>query len=250
MRMKHTVGNIYKTNLDGDVELISKNGKVATVRFLNTGFEREVAMANLTAGKCRDYTITERVYSETTYPYELIESNSSGPFIVLEKTSKGCIVQFIETGYTKKALWENAKIGKVGDPYSTSVHGHGYLGEYEHLPYWKQAKQLWQNMLKRCYCASDPRGYYGKGVSVETRWLCFANFLEDISSIENFELWLTGQKDSLEKYNLDKDYLYKDNKVYSKETCIFLPESLNKSMTSRTNKWAGHYESCLRLNAS
>lgn len=230
MRKKHEIGNIYPTKCDGDVVLLAKQGKIATVRFVDTGYEREVNIDNLVAGKCRDYTITDRTRTETTYPYELMSSNNYGDFILLEKNGKSCVVQFIETGHTMTALWENIKLGKIQDPYFPSAYGVGYSGEYKRPRYWKQAMQLWRNMLKRCYSTCDKKGYYGKGVTVCFRWLCFANFLEDISSLENFELWLEGQNDGRTKYNLDKDYKFPGNKVYSKETCMFLTESFNKSL--------------------
>lgn len=235
----HFIGNIYKTNRDGDAELLSLNKKIATIRFLNTGFEREVNIDNLVAGKAKDYSVENRKLCEKEFPNTRMSSNNYGDFIVLEKYSRECVVQFIETGYTTKALWENVKIGKIADPYFKSAYGVGYLGEYKRPSYWKQAQQLWRNMLKRCYSPNDGKGYYGKGVSVDDRWLCFANFLEDLPLLENFDLWLAGQHGNSTKYNLDKDFKIKDNKVYSREACMFLTEYMNKSYTSRTNKWAG-----------
>ena len=79
---KHFVGNIYQTNLDGDVELLKREGKYATVRFLNTGFVTSVLLSNLVAGKCRDYSITKRTYRVKEYPNTIHHSNGSGDFIV------------------------------------------------------------------------------------------------------------------------------------------------------------------------
>lgn len=234
-RMKHVIGNIYPTNRDGNVELISKKGKVATIKFLNTGFVREVGMGNLMAGKAMDYTVTEREYTEVEYPNTLMSSNNYGSFILLEKKGKDCIVQFVETGYTVKALWENIKLGKIADPYKKNNYG-GWQGEFEKTSYWKQADQLWRNMMKRCYSTKDEKGYLGKDVTVDDRWLCFANFLEDLPKLENFDLWLEGQNADSTKYNLDKDFKIDGNKVYSREACMFLTEAFNKSYTIRNRK--------------
>lgn len=238
---KHFVGNIYPTNCDGDVVILENDGKSAKVKFLNTGFETQVLVTNLMVGKCRDYTITNRVYTDKEYPNVVMQSNNSGSFNLLEKQGSKCLVQFIGTGYTTTCLWENIKLGKIKDPYFKSCYSVGYTGEFEKTSYWKQAKQLWRNMLKRCYCEKDTRGYYSKGVSVDDRWLCFANFLEDLPKLENFELWLQAFDGNIEKYNLDKDYLIKGNKIYSRGACMFLPESLNKSLGSR-NKWVSSNE--------
>lgn len=230
MIRKHTVGSVYKTNLDGDVELIEHNGKTAIFRFLNTGYECEALIANVVAGKCRDHSVTERVYSETTTHNAIMQSNNYGEFILLERTGKHCVVQFIKTGYTTKCLWENIKLGKIADPYLPTTYNLGYMGEYKKTSYWKQALQLWRNMLKRCYSEKDPKGYFGKGITVDTRWLCFANFLQDLPKLQNFNLWLEGQRGHATKYNLDKDFIVEGNKVYSREVCMFLTEAQNKSL--------------------
>ena len=237
---KHFVGNKYETNCDGFVEILKTDGKCAKVRFINTGYETQVLVSNLIAGKCRDYSITERTYTDKEFPNAIMQSNGSGSFTLLEKQGSKCLVQFNETGFTTTALWENIKLGKIKDPYFKSCYSVGYNGEFPKVSYWKQAKQLWRNMLKRCYCEKDNRGYYGK-VTVDARWLCFANFLEDLPKLENFEMWLRAFSGKSEKYNLDKDFLVKGNKVYSREACMFLPESLNKSLGSK-NKWASPNE--------
>ena len=38
-----------------------------------------------------------------------------------------------------------------------------------------------------------------------------------------------------EKMHLDKDILCKGNKIYSRETCIFVPQRINKLFTKRDN---------------
>lgn len=162
-------------------------------------------------------------------------SNSGREFVILSVNGKECVVQFTETGYTRKANIDNVRSGKVRDLYAVSVYGNGYYGEFEKVPYWKQAKQLWQNMLKRCYCEADLRGYFGK-VTVDARWKCFANFISDIQHLPNFDKWLSGQTLGSEKYNLDKDTIVPGCKVYSKSTCKFTTESDNKADGARRGK--------------
>ena len=247
--MRHKIGDIYKTNRDGNVVLTEKlTGKNVRVKFLNTDAERTVNIDNLVAGKCKDYTVTERKFVDIEYPNKVMPSNNSGDFILLEKEGKRCVVQFIETGYTTTCLWDNIKVGKIRDPYFKSNYGVAWVGEYKKTPYSKQALQLWHNMIKRCYSDVDNKGYKKYGITVDDRWLCFANFLEDLPSLDNFDLWVNGHREREEKYNLDKDFIIKGNKVYSREVCMFLPESLNKGFTSRTkiDKWAEINDFCLR----
>ena len=166
---------------------------------------------------------------------ETLVSNSGKTFNILSREGKSCIIQFVETGYVRKANIDNLRTGKVKDLYAVSVYGKGYYGEFPKTPYWKQAKQLWQNMLKRCYCSADVRGYFGK-VAVDPRWLCFANFLSDLPTLKNFENWLSGQTNNATKYNLDKDLIVEGCTVYSKETCQFITEYENKAAGARNGK--------------
>lgn len=175
---------------------------------------------------------------------ETLVSNSGKEFVVLSREGKSCIIQFTETGYVRKANIDNARTGKVKDLYSPSVYGVGYYGEFKKVSYWKQAKQLWQNMLKRCYCEADTKGYFGR-VTVDIRWHCFSNFLSDLPHLENFDKWISGQGDTSMKYNLDKDTIIDGCKVYSKETCRFITEYENKAAGARNGK---PFTRKLRLN--
>lgn len=153
--------------------------------------------------------------------------NMSGlQFEIVERINKNkVLVRFLETGSLVVAWSGNLSAGKVSDPYHKSRLGIGYLGHFEKTYYYKQAYQLWSNMLKRCYDPNDKKGYFGKGVSVDPHWHCFANFVQDLPTLGGFGMWYA----KLGKYNLDKDMLG-DGKTYSKDTCWFIPESNNKSL--------------------
>lgn len=155
-------------------------------------------------------------------------NNAGHKLKVFAKRGKKVKIQFVNTGYTTEAYIDNVKAGNVTDPYEISVYGIGYIGEFERVSYWRQAKQLWNNMMKRCYSEKDPRGYFGKAF-VDARWRCFANFLEDLPKLENFNEWLKGQEDGAIKYNLDKDLMFEGNKTYSRDMCMFVTEFENKS---------------------
>ena len=80
-----------------------------------------------------------------------------------------------------------------------------------------KARSYWRAMLQRCYCEKflEKHPTY-QGCYVCEEWLTFSNFLK----------WFeTNYKNG---YELDKDLLSsKGNKVYSPETCCFLPHELN-----------------------
>lgn len=74
----------------------------------------------------------------------------------------------------------------------------------------------WMNMLKRCYSPNWLSRYPTYiGCSVCSDWLFFPTF----------NAWFDSHY--VEGYHLDKDLLVSGNKVYSPETCIFVPLPIN-----------------------
>ena len=83
-------------------------------------------------------------------------------------------------------------------------------------------------MLQRCYDSKFHEKYPTyKGCKVESYLLNFQNMCE---WIENNYYEVLG-----EKMCLDKDILCKGNKIYSRDTCIFVPERINTLFTKRDN---------------
>lgn len=168
-----------------------------------------------------------------------VYTNMSGlEFVVIEKLKNRQVkVQFLATGSVVQMHSGNMSAGKVSDPFHKSRLGVGWLGYFDkRKPYHKRAYQLWTNMIKRCYDPNDKRGYYGTGVKVSEDWLCYANFLEDLSDLEGFSNWLAK-----EGYDLDKD-LRGCGKFYSRETCKFIPRALNRSLGKKGKRYVdGHW---------
>lgn len=88
----------------------------------------------------------------------------------------------------------------------------------------KKALFVWYNMVKRCYDKNHVNYKYYKDCCVCKDWLVFSKFLE----------WF--RENYIEGYHLDKDILSKNNKIYSTETCCFIPQALNKLLVFHTNK--------------
>lgn len=84
---------------------------------------------------------------------------------------------------------------------------------------------LWKTVLRRCYWEeSFKKSPSYRGCSVCDEWL----------TLSNFKAWFENPKNGYrEGYHLDKDVLVKGNRVYSPETCCFLPIELNSLFTSR-----------------
>lgn len=188
---------------------------------------------------------------------ETYKANNGQEFSLLTEEKSGgrtyWVIKFKNTGSVRKVLKENAKKGKVKDLYERTRYGVGYLGDCDKsVSYYKQAWQLWSNMIKRCY-TDDPKGYKKWGTTVDPRWHCLEKFIEDLPKIKNFEKWVDGFKKGFPKYCLDKDLRIENSNTYSFETCSFVPESENKSEGAKTglNKYyrSGYRKLTVRTNA-
>lgn len=82
----------------------------------------------------------------------------------------------------------------------------------------------WREMLRRCYSNSFiSKNVTYRGATVCQEWKTFSVFKE----------WMEEQ--SWEGKDLDKDLLVEGNLLYSPETCIFIPKTLNQFFKDRSN---------------
>lgn len=128
--------------------------------------------------------------------------------------------------------YRHFKKGNVRCPYERRIFNIGYLGEgkYKSKENGKNTRvyDTWHNMLQRCYDEKYQKKYptyIGCGASEE-----FHNF-------QNFGDWNSKNYYEIEgeQMCLDKDILVKHNKIYSPETCVFVPQTINKLFTKRQN---------------
>lgn len=160
------------------------------------------------------YEVSDKIY----------KTNGGSEYKIIYLDGKSAIIRFEKTGSVKKILLSNIPSGKIKDVYEPTRYGVGYLGDYQKPKYWKEAHQLWSNMIKRCYSDADPKGYKKHGTTVDARWQCFERFLVDLPDLQNFDKWVSKQG-----YQLDKDLKCPGSNVYSFETCMFVSEAENKS---------------------
>ena len=161
---------------------------------------------------------------------KVYKSKSSGYFKIAKyNDSRNVEIQFLKTGFEAVAELGQIKNGEVKDRYAPSVYGVGILGtKYPSKVNGTLTKEseLWRGMLKRCY--SDV--YKKKYPTYED---CEAS--ENFKSYEYFYEWCRKQIGFDNKnWHLDKDLLVKGNKVYSEDSCIFLPSEINLALTKNT----------------
>ena len=141
-------------------------------------------------------------------------------------------VRFIKDGtIVEHKQYSHFKVGSIKNPYFPSVWGVGFIGKGKFKPFDGNGKptkcyRVWVGMLRRCY---DPKYHEKeptyKGCTVCQEWWNFQVFAEWYYS----HFYEVGN----EKMALDKDILHKGNKVYSVNTCVFVPVSINSLFTKR-----------------
>ena len=110
----------------------------------------------------------------------------------------------------------------VSNPFLISVCKIGYVGNATTREDGKSKKSYntWRQMLTRCYTEkSFKNNPTYSDCTVCNEWHCY----------ETFETWYNENYYEVEKEYmcLDKDILIKRNRVYSPDTCIFTPASIN-----------------------
>ena len=161
---------------------------------------------------------------------KVCKSKSSGDFKVLKyNDSKNVEIQFLKTGYETVATLDNIRNGKVKDPYSPSVFGIGTLGtKYPISEGCRGTKEyvLWKDVLRRCYSDTFQK-------KQPTYKDCEVS--DKFKSYEHFYEWCHKQVGfGVEGFEIDKDLLIKGNKVYSEDSCVFLPAEINMVLVKCT----------------
>ena len=161
---------------------------------------------------------------------KICRSLNSGEFKILKYNDTANVeIQFLKTGFETSVRLGDIKSGKVKDPYLPSVCGVGITGtKYPSKVNGVLTKEynLWCSMLTRCY--SD--AYRKKRPTYEG-----CEVSDKFKSYEYFYEWCHSQIGfGVEGWHLDKDLLVKGNKVYSEDSCVFLPSEINSLLTKRT----------------
>ena len=160
---------------------------------------------------------------------KVFTSKSSGDFKILKyNDAKDVEIQFLRTGFEKSVQLVQVKSGNVKDPYLPSVCGVGISGtKYPITIDGVKTKEyvLWKGMLQRCYSDAYQKKYPTyKGCQVS----------DNFKSYEYFYGWCHSQIGfGNDGFELDKDLLVKGNKVYSENTCVFIPNEINSLLIKR-----------------
>lgn len=162
----------------------------------------------------------EKFITNQGYEIEIIEFYNA----------KNCTIKFTNSDYiVKNKTYGNIKKGSVANPFHINAHGVGFIGQgfFKCEIESKSTKEypIWNSMISRCYNIKNTHFTNYKDVTVCEEWLNFQNFAKWYS--ENFN------PKTMRNWHLDKDILVKGNKIYSPETCCFVPSEINNLFTKR-----------------
>ena len=229
------VGNVLKNKRGEEFEILEyfkKDGReYFKIKFLSNDNIREARKEHIQTGRIRN------VNDLTLNVGDVLESNNYGKVEIVEgfkhvNFNKYCKVKFLNTGNENWFSAYEIRKGNIKDLYAKTFFNIGYLGDYQNFGLKKTViKKLltrWGCMIKRCYDKDNHKysAYMGKGVTVDERWFCFANYIEDVIKIQGYSE--EGILNS--KIQLDKDFLSNDKKIYSKDTCIWLTQQQNNEL--------------------
>lgn len=229
MKAPVKVGDILENKIGLKYEILEyKRHSDITIRFLESGFTKKSTAQLLRKGGIIDpsYYVKEG---------EVYKNSNGTEFIVLEyKNARNVDIQFLDDfGYktTTKALY--VKSGIVRNPYDKTLLGIGFLGEDpldSCVKNRKKCMSLWRSMLTRCYTEEYKNLTYAECAASDN----FLNF-------KFFGEWANDQIGFLnEGWQLDKDIIFRGNKLYSENTCAFVPAEINTlviSCKSRRGKY-------------
>lgn len=167
------------------------------------------------------------------------------------------LTPFIYNGHKNKAKIICPKHGEFEITVNNLLSGHGCdkcradankspifgvgINDLDNISHTKLYR-TWKSMFARCY---DPKLHEKQptyiGCSVDPRWYY----------LSNFKKWF--DENYVEGYALDKDLIVKGNKVYSPDTCCFIPQEINKMLTKsdkvRSKYYIGVYKQLNRYVA-
>lgn len=174
--------------------------------------------------KPKNHTEAKEKYLGKTF-----QSNNHGCFKIVGYTSSTKVdIVFLETGFKTITHMGLITRGEVKDCFQPTVQGFGIIGNEnirDNNGNILETYRKWEAMLDRVYgrgCKSDETNpYYNVSISEDFRWY------------KDFKEWCEKQIGFGNKgWALDKDILVKGNKVYSPETCCFVPVELNSLLVN------------------
>ena len=167
---------------------------------------------------------------------EISENNKGTKMKIIKYNgARDIIVEFQDINkYIVNSTYNKFKSKEIRNPYDKTLNNIGYTGvgiynKVTHINIYNK----WYDIFRRCYNTRE--------------LLRFPTYIgcticEEWHNFQNFAKWFEGNYYEIdnEVMCLDKDILYKGNKIYSPETCILVPNRINVLFTKSNSKRGDH----------
>lgn len=130
-------------------------------------------------------------------------------------------------GHEQRVRIDTLLTGSIRNPFQPTVEGVGFHGVGRHTTREREKYNSWASMIARCYRPQVKAKYPNYELcTCSDEWKCYQNF-GDFFEADQYRK---------KGWHLDKDLLVPGNKLYSAETCVFLPPALNSLVMYKTSK--------------
>lgn len=162
---------------------------------------------------------------------EAINTEGYNMKIIKYNNQKDISVIFDNGEIVDNVSYSNFSRGLVKSYTKPSVFGVGILGKenlYGAGGKFLKSYTVWHSIIRRCY--------YQPFHKVEPSYIG-CEVCEEWKYYPHFKKWYDENYYEIEgeKMQLDKDILFKGNKIYSPNTCVFVPQRINSLFTRRQN---------------
>lgn len=155
---------------------------------------------------------------------EIISNQGMLMKIIAYRKNSDIDVVFEDGTIVSNKSYSEFKIGGIRNPNYRTLFGVGFIGvgEYSSTTHKKQYA-TWKNMMTRCYSIK----YHQKRPTYKDCYVC-----DEWHNFQNFAKWFDENYYDVpgDKMSLDKDFIIKNNKLYSPNTCIFIPSKINSAI--------------------
>lgn len=222
---KYSVGtkHINKDCLEFEIiEYIDYNTR--NILFIKSGYIKTVHTTSIKSGSILDdldtkYSVGKEFFTNEGYTIKIVERINSKKVKIMFLDSHNGIIEVNPISVNS---------GRIKNPYHKSVCGVGYtgIGIYKNSTH-RKISTVWRSIILRCTSITNGKYPTYKNVTVCEEWHNFQNFArwyeDNYPSIENI------------RFELDKDLLQQDKeyKVYSPNTCVFLPHNVNSFLANK-----------------
>ena len=177
----------------------------------------------------------QKITKKAEYEGRIYPSKRFGDMVIIEYLNcKEVVIKFLNTGCVVTESLSSIKSGEIRDKSLPTTCGVGFIDIEGAAPkgIMTPVYKTWKAMLQRCYDEKELIKYTSyKDCTVS----------ESFKYFSKFKKWYDKQVGhDVKGWHLDKDILVKGNKVYSEDTCCFIPPEINCALVTSGSRRGQH----------